>query len=295
MHSLTAPSDRHAVKLKDPLSEEETIEAMGTLRKDIRFTQVDRYYADPQIPQQRIVLVSFIPARGAKPDKDNIYGMMKVRGVYATEEEANERSEFLIRNVDSYHEIYHAYVGRPFPITTAQGFEQEIKTIDIRRKTTELISEDILSKKKEERSEMETLKDREKNLLEESKRAQREEAIDPYDRYITEQVKRAQLIWTFHEMNKKMEQMRTSFHSTTKVIRDLENEHPDFIHSYKDKYMAARREAGIPDDDNSFIQYLGLDLDIGIEDMQEYVAKLRGNTTTIVSIDTKSDETENVG
>lgn len=271
MHSLTAPSDRnkktsYEPKNMDPLSQEEMIPAMEALNRDIRFSQVDRYYADPMLPGQKIALVSFVPSKGAKPDKDNIYGMMKVRGVFSTEEEANERAEFLIRNIDSYHEIYHAYVGKPFPITTAEGYSSEIKSIDIRKKTTELISEDILSKKRKEKNEMMDIQDREKKLLEESKRAQEDVPEDPFDTYITTQVKRAQLAWTYHETLKKMNQMKESYKSAADTIRELDADHPDFIDKYKERYMEARKESGIPEDHDSFIKYLGLDLAVEIED-----------------------------
>ena len=142
--SLTSPADKTGkfVSKKVVLSDEEVETGMKVLNKDIRFAQVEQHFADPSQFGQKITLVSFIPSKGAKPDKDNIYGMMKVRGVYATEDEANERAEFLIRNVDSYHEIFHAYVGRPFPITTSEMYSDEIKQIDIRKKTTDIISED---------------------------------------------------------------------------------------------------------------------------------------------------------
>lgn len=272
MNSLTAPSDKikqsYEPKAVEPLNLNELKDAMKDLNKDIRYAQVDRYYADPAVPNQRIVLVSFVPSKGAKPDKDNIYGMMKVRGVYATEEEANERAEFLIKNVDSYHDIYHAYMGRPFPITTTEEYSQELKSIDIRKKTTEMISEDILSKKRKEKKDMEDIQDREKKLLEESKRAQEGEPQDEFDVYITSQVKRAQLAWTFHETKKKLDQMKSSFRSTAEEIKELDKLHPEFIDLYKEKYMTARKESGIPDDHDSFIKYLGLDLDIDIEDAE---------------------------
>lgn len=274
MHSLIAPSDRqptyHQVKKLDPLSPTEVQSAFDTLNKDISFTQVDRYYADPPLLNQKVTLVSFVPAKGATPDKDNIYGMMKVRGTFATEEEANQRAEFLIRNVDSYHEIFHALVGRPFPVTTADHFASSIKSIDIRKKTTELISEDILSKKRQEKMEMEDIQDREKKLLEESKRAQEGLPIDPFDEYITENVKRAQLVWTFHETRKKMLQMRSTFEKATVRIRELDQLHPDFVNQYEQKYMEARRASGIADDNDSFIKYLGLDLLTDIEDAEQW-------------------------
>lgn len=277
MHSLVSPSDRtnkpYQVKAVEPLPDDDVVKAMETLNKDLKFAQVDRYYADPNLPNQKIALVSFVPSKGATPDKDNIYGMMKVRGVFATEEEANERAEFLIRNVDSYHDVFHAYVGRPFPVTSSDGFSNELKTIDIRKKTTELISQDILSKKASEKKEMTDIQDREKNLLEESKRAAAGEAPDPFDTYITTQVKRAQLAWTYHETLKKMDQMKVSYNSTAETIQELDKEHPDFIDRYKDQYMKARTESGIPEDHDSFIKYLGLDLTTVIEDAPSFLEK----------------------
>jgi hypothetical protein len=263
--SLTAPADKQSKfqPVKVTLSDEEVQEAKNVLQKDIRFTQTEQHFADPPQFGQKICLVSFIPSKGAKPDKDNIYGMMKVRGVYATEDEANERAEFIIRNVDSYHEIYHCHVGRPFPITTSEAFSDEIKTIDIKKKTTDIISEDILTQKKNDRQQMEEIKQKEKALLEESKRAQKDEPQDPFEVYITEQVKRAQLIWTYVETKKKMETMKDNIHKATDAIKDFDTENPDFYEKYKQRYYEARKEAGLPEDDgndNSFIKYLGLDL-----------------------------------
>jgi len=277
MHSLISPADKEKIGQPsrplrvESLNMSEVEEAFDVLNKDIRFAQVDRYYADPPQPQQNIALVSFVPSKGAVPDKDNIYGMMKVRGVYATEEEANERAEYLIRHVDSYHDIFHAHVGRPFPVTTATVFASSLKNIDIRQKTTELISQDILDKKRKEQKEMEDMKTREKDLLDESKRAQNNEGPDPFDDYITQNVKRAQLAWTYHETIKKLDQMRSGYRSAIVRIQELDQQFPDFVDRYKDKYMEARRASGIKDDPDSFIQYLGLDLSVDIENANEHI------------------------
>lgn len=272
-HSLLSPSDRrketniYTPKQVQPLTETEVKSAMDTLYKNITFTQTDRYYADPLLPNQKIGLVSFIPSSGARPDADNIYGMMKIRGVFGTEDEANERAEFLIRNVDSYHDIYHAYVGRPFPITSSEGYSHEIKNIDIRKKTTEVISDDILNKKANEQKEVQEMREREQKLLDESKAAAAGKERDPFDSYITEQVKRAQLMWTYRETMVKVRQMEQSFNTCTKTLQEMNEKYPEYIEQYKDKYMKARREAGIPENDDSFLQYLGIDLEVGIDNL----------------------------
>lgn len=252
-----------------PLDMTELKEAVSMLNRKA-FTQVDRQYADPPLKDQKIVLFSFVPSKGARPDADGWYGMAKVRGVFGNEDMANEYAEKLIRDYDSYHEIFHAYVGRPFPVTNKSGYEEEIKTIDIKNKTVRLISEDILNKKRDEEKEIKEMQEREQNLLEESKRAKENLPEDPYDIYITDQVKRAQLIWTYKETVKKCEQMRDLIKTTNEKIADTEKEHPDYREQYKEKYMKARRDAGLDDSkqEESFIQYLGIDLLKEEEDLQ---------------------------
>lgn len=251
-----------------PLTEEEMEVARGEKIKSLKFPEIDRQYADPAIMNQTIALVSFIPSKNARPDEDNIYGMMKVRGVFATEDEANERAELLIRNYDSYHEIYHAYVGRPFPVTNAKGFEKEVQTIDIRKKTVKLISEDIMNKKRTEEAEVREMQEREQRLLDESKRAKEDLPEDPYEVYIMEQVKRAQLLWTCKETIGKVKQMKDLIRATNESIHAKEEEHPEFLAQYKEKYMKARKDAGLEDkmDEESFIKFLGMDQLPDIED-----------------------------
>ena len=262
--SLTSPNDREQTpsqpKQTDPLTLEQTADAIAD--RVHKFPLIDRYYADPSIMNQKICLVSFVPAKGATPDKDNFFGMMKVRGVFATEEEANERAEFLIRNVDSYHDIYHAYVGRPFPITTSRDYSAEVKNIDIRKKTTDIISEDIVRRKQDDAREIQEMKEREEKLLEESKKAEAgEDPMEPFEHYIMEQVKRAQLLWTYYETKTKMNQMKTSIRASTDKIAEFDKENPEFYEQYRERYFEARRKSGLKDDDNSFLQYLGKDLE----------------------------------
>jgi len=273
MHSLLSPVDMKNLseqekKQKRPnkdLTEEEVETAFTVLNKDIQFLQVDRYFTDPPQHGQKIALVSFVPSKLAKPDPDGFYGMMKMRGVYATEAEAKERAEFLIRSVDSYHEIFHVMVGRPFPITNQTRYSSRVDSIDIKKKTTEIISEDILQKKKQEKEEMESMKQREKELLEKSEKAKNDEPEDPFEQYITFHVKRAQLIWTYKETLSKMKQMKQSYQDTVEQIRQMDSTYPDYQNNYKQKYMDARKEVQLPDNDDSFLQYLGLDLSVSLE------------------------------
>jgi hypothetical protein len=270
--SLTTPQDRDQVnKWKpDQTSPSLTIQESENAIKELnntaftsKFPRVDRTYADPVLTLQTIGLVSFIPAKGATPNEKGIYGFAKLRGNFQTEAEASQRAEFLIRNVDSYHQIFHTYVGRPFPLTNSSDYSATTDEIDIRKDTAQSISTDLRSKKSEDEQAMKEIKEREKQLLEESKR----EEADPYDNYITLRVKKAQLSWTYLEHQKKMAEVKEILIKTRKDIEDLDGEFPEFKDSYYEKYVQARKDAGLKESQEqlqtNFMKYLVEDADLG--------------------------------
>ena len=275
-NSLTAPEDRTSTR-ENPwrpdqgapvLTNVEVDEAIGVLNNTKfmgKFPRVDRSYADPPPPNQNIGLVSFTPAKGATPNESGVYGYAKLRGNFATDIEANQRAEYLIRNVDSYHQIYHTYVGRPFPMTASSDYSAEVEEIDIRKQMSESISSEIKAKKQQEKRAMDDIKEKEEELLTESRKAVRgEEVYDPYDNYITLKVKKAQLSWTYLEHQKKMEEVKGILIKTRKDLEELDEEHPEFKDKYFDKYMEARKNAGLEGkyaesketSEANFIQYM---------------------------------------
>lgn len=250
--SLTTPDDRVRENNWRPeqgapqLSESEVTSAMNELNNvsfTSKFPRVDRTYADPPPPLQTFGLVSFVPAKGAQPNANGVYGFAKLRGNYATQQEADQRAEFLIRNVDSYHQIYHTYVGRPFPMTASSKFSAETNEIDIRKEMTESISNDVKKKKQDELKTVQEIKDREEALVADTKK----EEVDPYDEYITLRVKKAQLSWTYLEHVKKMKEVKDIIVRTRKEILKMEEENSDYKEKYYDKYMNARKESGFKD------------------------------------------------
>lgn len=271
-NSLTSNLDRDRENKWKPdqsvpvLNEEQTTEAMEVLNNTDfidKFPRVDRTYADPILSMQLYGLVSFTPAKGATPNENGVYGFAKLRGNFASEIEASQRAEFLIKNVDSYHQIYHTYVGRPFPITNSSKYSGETKEVDIRKQTAESVSQNVREKRLDEEKEIREIKQREEKLLEETKR----EEIDTYEDYITQKVKLAQLSFTYLEHQKKMEEVKGIIINTRELIKKLDDEFPDYNSSYYEKYMKARKDAGIKetsDDLNAnFLKFLVQDAELG--------------------------------
>ena len=266
-HSLTSPSDRVPNPSQTSfqnvgLSSEEVANAMSELYvTDFtkKFPRVEKFYADPIIPNQIFSLVSFVPSKGSSPDKDGVYGMIKVRGTFATEDEAMQKAENLIRNVDSYHSIYNTYVGRPFPLAVSKKYVTNTTEVDIKKKVVEDTSAEVRKKRDEERKVMKEIQEREKELLADVEKKEE----DPYDLYTELMVKKAQLSWTYHETLKKMDDMKRNIIKAREEITKMREENAEYHQQYMDRYMEARKKAGLPDDDNSFIKYMAEDLDLG--------------------------------
>jgi len=269
--SLTTPGDRDLQNKwkpevgKPPLTGDEFNNAVNELNVDTfikKFPKIDRTYADPPIQLQTYGLFSFVPAKGATPDKDGFFGFAKLRGNFSTELEAQQKAEELIMNTDSYHDIFHSYVGRPFPITTSIKHALNTDEVDIRKKTTKCISESIIEKKKKEQSDIEEIKEKEKKLVEDTK----QEKVDPYENYITLRVKKAQLSWTYLEHMKKIDEIKDILLKTNDEIVELDKKNPKFNDEYYEKYMKARKDAGIKDTSEdgkeSFMKFLVEDAEL---------------------------------
>ena len=264
-NSLTSPEDRDRINKWRPeqsapdLTSEQSELAFNELNNTSftdKFPRVDRTYADPIIPMQYIGLISFVPAKGATPNENGVFGFAKLRGNYSNEIDANQRAEYLIRNVDSYHQIYHTYVGRPFPITSSSKYSAETSEIEIRKEMTTDISTGIKEKKMEEQATIRDMKEREEKLLEEAKIGE----VDPYDEYITLRVKKAQLSFTYLEHIKKLKEVKGIILKTRKQVEEMDEKYPEYQNTYYEKYMQARKDAGLKETkeqaDSNFIKFL---------------------------------------
>jgi hypothetical protein len=275
--SLSTPGDSPTPFVADkntpPLTGDELASAMEELSNVdyvSKFKKTDRNYADPPIHLQQFGLFSFIPAKGATPNKNGIFGFAKQRGNYASEEEASERAELIIREVDSTHTIFHTYIGRPFPLTISDKYSAETSEVDIRRETTEAVSTTIKDKKAEDKRVMEEIKERERLLMEDVSGERDKEELD-LDEYITLNVKKAQLSWTYMEHLTKLKEVRNLILKARVEVKKTDVENPTFRDSFFDKYHAARTKAGVnttkEDLQTGFMRYLGGDISLpGIDD-----------------------------
>lgn len=268
--SLTAPWDRteeeQTYKPKQiVLSENEVSSALNELYiKDFtnKFPRVDRFYADPVLNSQVYCLHSFVPSKGAKPDDRGVYGFVKFRGSFATQQEADERAEFLVRNVDSFNDVYTSYCGRPFPLTHNKAFVKETSEIDVKKQISDIVSKDIKTKVAEERRIKDELKEKEKKLLEENDKVINNVPVETdEERYTVLQVKRANLVHVYVETNQKLEKIKESILKCRSEIEQFDETHPEIKDTYIEKYNQARELSGLDkvENDTSYLKYMGYD------------------------------------
>lgn len=262
MCSLTSREDlrNKLVHLKEPhllrnIQDSELKQALAELVVDellTNYPKIERRLEDPIYKEQKYCLHSFIPSSGATPDKDGVFGILKFRGAFETLEEMQERTEYLIRNVDSYNRYFEGFVGKPFPITVDERYAEKQAFVDIRSKINETTAKHVADERKKEKKDMEDLKMRQEKLQEKVD----EESADPLTQYIEQRVRRSHLIFTVVGGKRTL---NTYLHSIKKInawLAEKDAENPDFKEQFLDRYMMARRETGVPDSDMTLLQYI---------------------------------------
>lgn len=272
VNSLTSPADRpdnwkHKPKPRKILEEAESEAAYDD--KFIEYPEIDQVWVDPVYRDQKYVLVSFEPSKTAKPDKDGFFGMMKVRGVFSSDAEMNDRAMEIIRTVDSYHFIAHAKVGHPFPVTSDdEKFCREVKSVDVRNKAVQLVSDGIKEKRLKEKQELEEVKQREKDLLEKVDK-QIAEDQDPLERYIEINVKKANQIHTVVEAYKKINEFKKSISDCQTSLAEIEAKHPNLKDKWMETYLKSLADVGIDPSENMMLQYLNNPVPFSLEDTNQ--------------------------
>lgn len=260
--TLTALADRDPEnflayqKRDEKLTVEETKAAVADLYDKSfvnKYPRSERYNSDPIHNGQVYHIMSFVPARGATPDKDGLFGMFKCRGTFMNETDMNERAEWLIRNVDSFHPMRCGWVGKPMPLALSSNWCEDHKEVDIRKKVVEVISNDVKHQKDDEQREMREIEAQEQRLLQDCK----EDEVNPFEKYTELRLKKANIIFTVVDVEKKVAEMKKSLREVLQNIDALDAESPDYKESYMERYMKAREAAGIKTTDDDITNYMG--------------------------------------
>lgn len=261
--SLTTPTDRaegtkfEAVRVP-PLTDTQVDSAIQArlIQCLVDFPDIERSYLDPAVDGQEVAVFSFVPAKGATPDKNGFYGFGKVRGSFSDARRASERAEHLLRNVDSYHDYQLCNVGYPFPITKDPRYSKRMQKVHVKSAIKQATSAQIAEKREQEKREVQELREREQKIAEESK----EEVYnpDPEENYTMLRVKNAQLTFTFFKQLDALREQRDIINRTRTNMASVEVTNPEFRDRYLERYLKARDDVGLASDGEnaSFMRYM---------------------------------------
>jgi hypothetical protein len=212
---------------------------------------------DPRIPGQRLGLITFIPAKNAIPDKEGCYGVLKLRGNFDNEYEADCWGDKLIREVDSLSEIEYVYVGVEIPLLKDNTmYTASTREVDIQKKIDETVKAQYKQKKEEERKQMLDIQERRNKLTDTSLRHEEENSIDDLDMYIQLKVKKANALKMIDDSNKAISQSNHILSETDPKIQDLEEKNPSFKDEYLERYNRALTAIGANPGDNDIVKYM---------------------------------------
>lgn len=254
-----------------PLDAQELAQAVEGLRVSVPaalYRMVERAYCDPPITNQKFALVSFVPSTKAQPDPDGMFGMMKVRGVFATEDEADAHAEKLIKDVDSRHTILTTFVGRPFPIIEggAVKYGASLKEIKVQEGVSQILKDDDTDRERQETKVRKELEKRKAALTADVVAHESLDADELEERYTHLRVKRAQLAVALGDIAKRLVELKAVAWKTHDELQQLDTTNPTLESAYRKRYEEARAQCGL---DNSTTDPMMAMLDLDETQMVE--------------------------
>ncbi len=246
---------------RQPLTDSQLRDATTELIKkdfvNLKYPKSLKFRVDPRINGQSIGLISFLPSRGATPDKDGCFGVLKLRGNFPSVEEADNWSENLIRHYDSFSEIDMTYVGRDFPLMANNlMYTATTREIDIRKVVDDVTKSALKAKREQEEREIKEIQERQQKLLNPNHEEEKEKSLDDLDYYVQLRVKKANAQMLIDEANKKIAEAQEVISKSDTEINDMEVNHPDYKEEFMGRYQNALKSVGADASKNPLIQYM---------------------------------------
>ena len=222
-----------------------------------RWPRVEKRWTDPVMTGKELCSFSFIPSSGATPDKDGLYGLLKIRGTFSNETDQDANAESILADVDSFHAIHHGFTGHPLPLVKDNDdrYCLSVENVSLREKIKGEMSKNAQEHHREQKKFVEEVEEKTRQTREKEEAALRGE-IDEEERYITLRVKRANLIFTLYQMLAGMKRYKDTLLQTIDVLSEMDEKNPTFQNTFLAKYKHAADEVGLPEDKNHIIRYM---------------------------------------
>lgn len=195
---------------------------------------------DEIIPEQLYFGISFCPAAGATPNNENVFAYYKIRGVYATEEEAIEKCTMkIVATQDALTNIYIHRVGHPIPLATDIELpSQQITEVDM---ANNLLKSFRNYSKKQKKKNDEIVKE-----LEERKKVLQagEKEITELEKYAELRAKMANWSLTLSDVRATVKDLENRMIEGHKVIVEADEKNPTFQEEYLELILKENESCG---------------------------------------------------
>ena len=121
-----------------------------------------------------------------------------------------------------------------------------------KEKEKKTISDDVKAKRDEEKAAYDYLVAREKALLDSTK----EDADDPIDEYITIRVKRANQVFHYLDMARKVNGLKENILRARRDLKDIEDLHPEVVDQWLPRYKEALEGLNMQLQNENWMRYL---------------------------------------
>jgi hypothetical protein len=228
----------------------------------LKFPRERKFRIDPAIPSQTIGIISFVPSNGALPDKNGCFGVIKLRGNFGSEKEAQAYGEFLMRNHDSYAEYDLVRVGQEFPVMIDNSIYTETTVeVNLKAQVDEISHTMIKKKQQEERKEREDVEERHRRLVNKNTEEDREENIDDIEYYTTLRTRKAGLLHGIAEKKQQIKEAEEALIKVSEEVVKFDSTHPEYRDEYIVRYKKALEQIGTKVEDNPLVKYMKEDDD----------------------------------
>lgn len=250
---------------RQELTDEQMVQAKMVLWNnkflDLKFPRERKFRVDPLISGQSVGIISFIPSPNARPDKDGCFGVVKLRGNFSNQMDAERYGAMLMRKYDSFAEYDLVRVGQEFPLMVDNTvYTAETREINIKAIVDDISLSYIRKKKEQERNERQEVEERARRLINSNTEEEKEETgADDLEYYTMLRTKKANAQHVIDEAKKRNLEAQEALEKVTKEIAKMDEKFPTFKKDYIAQYDRALKSIGGDAAKNPLIQYMKKD------------------------------------
>ena len=248
----------------DPSRQSLTDEEVKSIKKELikidfimtKYARERKFRVDSQVVGQNFGIISFKPSRGAKPDKRGCFGVIKLRGNYASTAEADKRSDQLISEDDNL-DIDMPFIGREFPLMlNNEVYTHSIRDVDTNKTITDSTSNLLKEKEEKDAKEKKKLVDQQRKLFDNTNEEEKETTRTEYDLYVQMRTKKASNLHVIDKCKVNIVKCKDNISVAERDIKEMDEKYPSYRNEYIRNYIREIKQVGIDPKQMEIIRYM---------------------------------------